>query len=125
MSHTSNPQLEKNWSDCLSILRDKLGVPTFETFFKSSYPVSLQNNHRQIGVPNKLTKDWIERKFLQSVKDALSTMEQQNVQLEFTIDESLQPQTPDEEVAEELPRYKTTTLNSKFTFSTFVVGSAN
>ncbi len=128
MSQTSNPHLEKSWSDCLSILRERLGTPTYETFFKSSYPVSMQNNKLKIAVPNKLTKDWIERKLIHNVKEALASMEQTNVQLEFTIDASLQqPSSPETstEPSTEISRYKHTTLNNKFTFSTFVVGSSN
>lgn len=124
MSQTSNPHLEKNWSDCLSILRERLGTPTFETFFKASYPVSLQNNKLKIAVPNKLTKDWIERKLVHNVKEALASMQQEHVQLEFTIDSSLQVE-PEKSPPAEIPRYKHTTLNNKFTFNTFVVGSAN
>jgi len=122
MNETSNPNLEKSWSDCLSILRERLGTPTFETLFKSSYPVSLQNNRLKIAVPNEFTKDKIERKFLQNVKDALSSLEEKNVQLEFMIDASLEPP---KEPLEAQQQFRHPYLNPKFSFNTFVVGSSN
>jgi chromosomal replication initiator protein len=112
------------WAQCLAILREKLGTPTFETFFKSSYPVSLQNNRLKIAVPNKFTKERIESRFMESIKEALNILEHQKVQLEFAIDETLEA-SPHREEQIELPRYQHTSLNSKFTFDTFVVGASN
>lgn len=125
MHHTSTSDSEKGhvWSQCLSILKEKLGTPTFETFFKTSYPISLQNNRLKIAVPNKFTKERIENKFIDNVRDALANMEHQKVQLEFTIDETLEDSSKEEQV--EIPRYQHTSLNNKFTFDTFVVGSSN
>lgn len=128
MTPNLSTELEENWSQCLSILREKLATPTYETFFKTSHPVSLQDNKLKIAVPNKLTKDWIEKKLVRNIKDALAGMAQQNIQLEFTIDETLQPAAPppQEQPAEEPPtRPKYNHLNAKFTFNTFVVGNSN
>lgn len=126
MNQNSQLTLAENWDQCLSILRDKLTAPTFETFCKASHPVSFQNNKLKIAVPNKLTKDFIERKLLHNIKEAFATIEHQNVQLELTIDSSLRPTAPPEErPPEDFTQLKHASLNGKYTFNTFVVGNSN
>jgi chromosomal replication initiator protein len=116
------------WARCLTVLKEKLGTPTFETLFKTSYPVSLQDNLLKVAVPNKFTKERIETKFIRHVKETLSEMKNQKVQLEFTIDEALETddwETETKEITVQRAGYPHNFLNQKFTFDTFVIGNSN
>lgn len=127
-SSTFHGEKEVIWSQCLQLLKEKVEEPVFETCFKTSYAYALQNNILQVAASNKFIKEWIESKFLHSIKEALRTIHQEGLTIELLIQEEADDSPL--QVGEPVTRYlsvetKQSFLNAKFTFDTFIVGNSN
>lgn len=123
--------------------------PNYKTWFKDTFPISLNNNVLEIGVPNKIVKDWLADKFHTLILKIVSEFVENIKNIEYTVAKkqdfiknqelgNVKEDTLSEELAEEgtktvetLPIYQEMkvseedNLNPKYTFDTFVVGKFN
>lgn len=124
------------WQKTLATLETKLSKPSFETWFKSTKPVSYESNTLIVSVPNDFARDWVESRYSVIIKETLTALTQKEMAVKFVIpqivDESLYENTPKPQAAEQtagnnatVEDYTPTALNPKYTFDTFVIGAGN
>lgn len=123
-SHTSDI-----WQHILSIINTKLSKPSFDTWFKATKIVSLNDRSIVISAPTTFAVEWLESRYTKLVATTVFEYLGKQVDVSFVIEESAIP--------EQAPVFKeppapvqveengSNMLNPKYTFDTFVIGSGN
>lgn len=101
------------WDKVLDALRTEIGETSFDIWFSMVKYQTFRNDKVYINVPNTLTKEWIESRYLETMQKAFRDLSNQNISLELTT-----------EPVVEKDGY-ISPLNNKYTFDTFVVGNSN
>ncbi|MGB4509544.1 MAG: chromosomal replication initiator protein DnaA [Syntrophomonadaceae bacterium] len=101
------------WSKVMQIIRNEIGSTSFDIWFSKANFSEVRGNKFYISVPNSLTKEWIESRYLNTMLNHLRALTNQDVSIEL-ITEAYAPQTG-----------TSSFLNAKYTFDTFVVGNSN
>ena len=130
------------WRAALGELQVSLSPANFETWLRDPVLVDDDEQRFRIAVPNGFAKDWLESRYRSLISQTLARIVGYSVQVEFVIgptpdapeEQSLQPArktAPNvaQQVRVEPTRVGgeggTTFLNPRYTFSNFIVGSAN
>ncbi len=130
------------WRAALGELQVSLSPANFETWLRDTLLVDVDEQRFRIAVPNGFAKDWLESRYRSLISQTLARIVGYSVQVEFVIGPT--PDAPQEpplrpavgtsanvaqQVRVEPTRIGgeggTTFLNSRYTFSNFIVGSAN
>ena len=123
------------WQHVLKILSNELNNDmSFNTVLKPARLTALEGNTAVVEVPNDFTKSVMEKRYLNLIKDILSSVLKQNIDVVLKIN----PQGFDAETVsndtisftevhevKSLTEDITPSLNQKYTFDTFVVGNSN
>ncbi len=142
-----NSQLNEIWQLTLEELSKDVNKPSFETWFKLTRPVSIENQCLVIEVPNDFTKEWFETRFRQQIVNALKEVTTDDHRVNFVISPKFQSEEdsvglqtsaavldypkniPPLENIEHEPFQRShkiiSNFNPRYTFSTFVVGVCN
>lgn len=64
--------LEKKWNLCLHYIRERVDATEFDDWFKKIKPHSIDANRINIQVPNELFKNYLEKKHVTLLREALS-----------------------------------------------------
>lgn len=125
--------LTEIWQATLSELEKKISRPSFETWLKTTRPVSLHNDLLLVSVPNDFTKDWLISHYMKVINETLQNVSGNSYQVRFIaprLDE-ITDEDNSEDIAP-LPQHKeqaafftSSWLNPKYTFETFVIGGSN
>jgi chromosomal replication initiator protein len=129
---------EHAWQAALGELQLQLTKATFDTWLKSTYVVSYEDNTFLIGVRSGYAKDWLENRLLTTIKRTLTGVVNHAVTIKFMVlprqsNDASEAQSLLTSLAEESPTSETrnqrlaadTGLNPKHTFGTFIVGNSN
>jgi chromosomal replication initiator protein len=118
------------WRAVLGELQVSLSPANFETWLKDTSLVELDENRFRIAAPNGFARDWLDNRYRTLISQTLARVVGGSVQVEFVVADAPGPvpaQASDESVP--LPPASaggnTINLNSRYTFSNFIVGSAN
>lgn len=123
-SHTSDI-----WQHILSIINTKLSKPSFDTWFKATKIVSLNDRQIVISAPTTFAVEWLESRYTKLVATTVYEYLGKQVDVSFVIEESAAPEQT--QVYKEPPapvqaeESVSNMLNPKYTFDTFVIGSGN
>lgn len=101
------------WNKVMHILRDEIGSTSFEIWFSMAKFTEARGNTIYISVPNTLTKEWIEARYLNTMLTHLRALTDQDASLEIITESQTRTEG------------SSSFLNSKYTFDTFVVGNSN
>ncbi|ADL11553.1 chromosomal replication initiator protein DnaA [Acetohalobium arabaticum] len=123
--------LTEIWQEALEIFKSELSKPSFKTWLKSTKLISVENDHAVIEVPNEFSKDWLETRYSNLIKETISQLIDRKINIKFTI-----PTNKEEKLVNKKKKDKKTdnqeeddnnpaSLNPKYTFDTFVIGSSN
>ncbi len=106
------------WQRALGLLRRQLTPAQAETWLAPILPLKLSAPVVQLGCPNRFYQTWLEERYGQLIKDALtcSGLAVEEVRFEVV------PSRPGAEAAEPAPILE---LNREYTFETFVVADGN
>lgn len=139
------------WGQSLDILEKEIAKPIFNTWIKSTIPLSVSDTTFELGTPTQLSKDWIETRYLAKIQHAVQYISKRPLEVRFIIldmpEQSVnetaaaeaaleQMDTPPVSVAptvESKPAVKAVPaaedlqciLNPKYIFETFVIGNSN
>jgi chromosomal replication initiator protein len=126
------------WRAALGELQVSLSPANFETWLRDTHLVEVDDQRFRIAVPNGFAKDWLDTRYRSLISQTLARVVGYSVQVEFVV--SVAGETPAQvaAVATQPVRVEptrvgapegagggTTFLNARYTFSNFIVGSAN
>ncbi len=121
------------WQAALAQIKLLISPANFNTWFKNTEILEIQNEKVLLSVPNSFIKEWFEQKYHQMILKVLKSLNPQVKEIEYVIGKSYpsfqkklfkkvsfsQAELLTFEIDEK------TGLNPKYTFSNFVVGSFN
>ena len=112
------------WKNTISYLETDLSRGVLNTFFANTKLSSLDNGKAQVVCPSKITADYLRRRYLPQVSQALKSLTEKDWEVEFQVS---QENAPIKE-AELGPLFTPPALDglvSRYTFENFVVGLPN
>jgi chromosomal replication initiator protein len=129
------------WRAALGELQVSLSPANYETWLKDTALVEVEGDRFRVAAPNGFAKDWLENRYRSLIAQTLARVVGYSVNVEFEVreidpDETVVPDAPQEirssnpKVRVEPSRVGATegggvNLNARYTFRTFIVGSAN
>jgi len=126
------------WRAALGELQVSLSPANFETWLRDTYLVEVEDQRFRISVPNGFAKDWLESRYRPLISQTLARVVGYSVQVEFVVTAAGEAQAQASTVAAQAVRVEPTRvgapegsgggatyLNPRYTFSNFIVGSAN
>ena len=133
------------WRAALGELQVSLSPANYETWLRDTQLVDVDEQRFRIAVPNGFAKDWLESRYRSLISQTLARIVGYSVQVEFVVGSPAEvgadgtepdaegpavgPARPSPQVRVEPGRVGgeggTTYLNPRYTFSNFIVGSAN
>ncbi|QPJ64598.1 MAG: chromosomal replication initiator protein DnaA [Candidatus Nitrohelix vancouverensis] len=123
------------WNRCLDHVKSKIHAENYATWFSPTYIRSYEENSFLIAVPNYFYKKCLEENYLDLIQESVKKVTGAAPEIDFYIDpefgEEQENSSPVIEIpaptlsAERMEQGPASTLNPKFTFSSFVVGSSN
>ena len=127
---TGHPPLSQEvWQAALSNIQHQLVHHSFETWFRPLTLGRISDSRLQVLLPNRFFKEWFEEHYIELLRSALEDLLFTRVEIDLMVpNQDLPPPPPPGEVTpKRTPRRPPTTssLNSKYTFDNFVVGSGN
>ncbi|MFN8385453.1 MAG: chromosomal replication initiator protein DnaA [Anaerolineales bacterium] len=123
---------EQAWQSVLGQLQMEMPRASFDTWVRDTRPVSFHNGMLTIGVRNAYARDWLENRLASTVNRLLGGILNGSVAVTFVVHgnekeiEADEPhQTPVEVDSAPEPSIRNSTLNPRYVFENFVVGSGN
>ena len=129
------------WRAALGELQVSLSPANYETWLKDTALVDVDGDRFRVAAPNGFAKDWLENRYRSLIAQTLARVVGYSVNVEFEVrqvepDETVEAEPQDEaRPAERRVRVEPgrvgaaegggVNLNSRYTFRTFIVGSAN
>jgi len=124
------------WRAALGELQVSLSPANYETWLKETQLVDVDEQRFRIGVPNGFAKDWLETRYRSLISQTLARIVGYSVQVEFVVTAAEPATTNGAEEPAAPPQVRleatrvggdggATNINPRYTFSTFIVGSAN
>ena len=131
------------WRAALGELQVSLSPANFETWLRDTQLVDVDEQRFRIAVPNGFAKDWLESRYRSLISQTLARIVGYSVQVEFVIGSTPDGATGEPEPAPAVAAGPpgaaqvrveptrvggeggTTFINPRYTFSNFIVGSAN
>lgn len=119
------------WDAALKELPSRVGQVTFDSFLRTSIPLSLDGTRFTLGVPSEFARTWITERHLRSLEKCLTDLAGEPVDISLEVargSEAGWPQQPPitpQSSARRRPDYPAQPLNPKYTFDDFVVGTCN
>src|SRR3989344_5806056 len=126
---------EELWKACLGQLEITLSKANFSTWFKNTFIIEFNDTQAVIGVPNSFTKNWLQNKYHEAIKNALTQITSKEIKdITYTIQPL--PQSVNAGIKKPVDaafnrkaynpsENKKTGLNSKYVFGHFIVGKFN
>lgn len=118
------------WSQVLKKMEEKLSKPSFETWLQGTSPITMYESVIIVGVPNDFTKEWLENRYSQLIKEIVQQITSEEYEVSFVVpqDDSINSKKTKKKFS--IPEVNnddliSTQLNPKYTFETFVIGSSN
>ena len=124
---------DQAWQTVLAQLQMDMPRASYDTWVRDTRPVGYENGMLTVGVRNAYARDWLDSRLATTVNKLLIDTLNSKVSVNFIISQSEETSfSPDVESApasieitppEPKPRHMT--LNPRYTFDTYVVGSGN
>ncbi|MBE0669667.1 MAG: chromosomal replication initiator protein DnaA [Anaerolineales bacterium] len=124
---------EQAWQSVLAQLQMEMPRASFDTWVRDSRPLAYENGMITVGVRNAYARDWLENRLATNVSKLLIDILNSNVAVKFVVSQSeenasttdLEPDASSIEITPPEPKPRHVTLNPRYTFDTYVVGSGN
>jgi chromosomal replication initiator protein len=124
---------EQAWQSVLAQLQMEMPRASYDTWVRDTRPTAYENGIITVGVRNAYARDWLESRLATTVSRLLIGILNSNVAVEFVVSQVTETDlhTDPEPVASSIeittpePKPRHVTLNPRYTFDTYVVGSGN
>ncbi len=121
------------WQSVLAQLQMEMPRASFDTWVRDTRPIGYENGELIVSVRNAYARDWLESRLASTVNRLLIGILNSNVAVNFVVtqmDENasttdLEPVTAAIEITPPEPKARHISLNPRYTFDTYVVGSGN
>ncbi len=127
----TDPPSAAAWEHVRARIRETLNAGAYATWFGQAEPLESPPGRLVLGVPNAFTKDWIEGHF-SSLLDAAGREHDLVVELRVAVREAIEAleagehdEPPAALAVVEEPTGAESSLNTRYTFDVFVIGSSN
>ena len=122
---------DQAWQSVLGQLQMEMPKASYNTWVRDTHPLLYENGALTIGVPNAYARDWLESRLASTVDRLLVGILNSSVSVNFVVTQGEEPDSAEMdtnlqiqgEVVEQRARHSS--LNPRYTFETFVVGSGN
>ena len=125
---------ELAWQSVLGQLQMEMPRASFDTWVRDTRPVSYEHGILTVGVRNAYARDWLESRLASTVSRLLIGILNSNVAVDFIVSQSedhrnstpdSEPDAASPEVTSPQTRARNSSLNPRYVFDTYVVGSGN
>lgn len=118
------------WDNALVELALAISRPNFNTWFKDTHLIRVEDGVAYLGVPSQFARDWLSTKFHKDILHSLRGLSENIRTVEYVISRSAKKTVEEVKATAptELPLeavHQKTNLNPRFTFNSFVVGPFN
>ena len=123
--------LAEIWDEVLNVLKEEImSEVSYNTWIKGLKPLKYENNIFLISVPNELTLDIINQRYKLLFKETLKHVLNENLEVEYMIGDLKELENKNQinsipKISEARDENKVVSLNSKYTFDSFVIGNSN
>ena len=122
--------VDKIWTQTTDQIRTLLNTETYNLWFSSVQPVSLNQSSITLEVPNEFSEVWLKDNYLELLQDALATASGRKLNIKFTIADGAAPAPAKAARGKKSAAAKKVSdgdlvFNPRNTFDTFVVGNNN
>ena len=129
----SNPDISNElWQSALSALESKFSKPIYEMWIKPMRLVSLTGSELLLSVQNGFARDWVENRLKPQIVEVLAGIFGSGIELQFVVAPEAGEGEAAVSAASPLPAaprnagdFRPGNLNSRYTFSEFVIGNSN
>ncbi|NJN80606.1 MAG: chromosomal replication initiator protein DnaA [Anaerolineales bacterium] len=124
---------EQAWQSVLAQLQMDMPRASYDTWVRDTRPMAYDNGLITVGVRNAYARDWLESRLATTVNRLLIDVLNSNVAVKFIVSQSdenasssdVEPAPASIQITPPEPKPRHMTLNPRYTFDTFVVGSGN
>jgi len=122
--------VDKIWTQTTDQIRTLLNTETYNLWFSTVQPVSLNQSSITLEVPNEFSEVWLKDNYLELLQDALATASGRKLNIKFTIADGAAPAPAKPARGKKTAAAKKVSdgdlvFNPRNTFDTFVVGNNN
>ena len=119
--------IDNLWDNFLEQIKPKISSLSYDTWFKNTKLVSLDENVAKILVDSPLQKKSLEETWYQTISDVFSEITNTSFDFEFVFESDIKAKEniPVENIGVPLNTPEKSNLNPKYTFDSFIVGDSN
>ena len=120
----------KHWENCLSLIKNKINVQSYITWFRPIKAIQYKNKTLTLQVPNKFFYEWIEEHYIELLDEVIVKILGKEGKIEYEISKNQKINSDSNKINEIKKKKKNTkskfdNLNKKFNFKTFISGKCN
>ena len=120
------------WNECRTKIKDQVSAENYSTWLEPVRLHSITEHELILTVPNTFYKDCLEQNYLHMMQSALDSCTSSTIKIVFTLEGSILNQQPalpappnDNETEPIISAASSSTINPKYNFENFIVGSSN
>lgn len=124
--------IQQAWQSVLGQLQMEMPRASFDTWVRDTRPLHFENGLLTIGVRNAYARDWLESRLTGMISQMLAGITDSNVSVNFVVaqgdsdlSQAAEAGSLPEEENSAPPQPRNMTLNPRYTFENYVVGSGN
>ena len=117
--------LNNTWSEALNLIKVELSDVSFNTWLKTIKPIAIVDDRFVLAVPNKFTRNILEGRYLNLIKNAVIQVTGEEYIIQFLIPGEDINSDIGQSMDNNMDNSKRSQLNPKYTFDTFVIGNSN
>ena len=106
------------WDDVLARVESKVNRHSFATWFRPTRFLSLDGSRLVVIAPSPQFREWLDKNYLGVIDEALQELNHPDVEVRFECESNPSPEG-------DPAQHHQPTLNPRYTFESFVVGSSN
>ena len=119
----------KHWGNCLSLIKTRIGIQSFTTWFKPIRPIEYKEKTLTLEVPNKFFYEWIEEHYINLLDEVIKSVLGKNGKIQYLVSKNDKVEKKLNEIEQKFIKVsspkKFNNLNERFTFKNFISGKCN